>query len=44
MTFSSGGSDKRWFKKKLKYVTPENLQKALDFVDSISATGGKGHD
>lgn len=40
MTFSSGGSDQRWFRKDMKYVTPENLQKALEFVDSISATGG----
>ena len=41
MTFSSGGSDQRWFRKDLKYVTPENLQKALKFVDSIGTYGGK---
>ena len=43
MTFSSGGNDQRWFRDDLKYVTAENLQTALEFVDSIYAAGGKGY-
>ena len=43
MTFSSGGFDQRWFRDDLKYVTAENLQTALEFVDSINADGGKGY-
>ena len=40
MTFSSGGNDRMWFKDDLQFVTPETLQEALVFVESINANGG----
>ena len=40
LTFSSGGNDHKWYADDMKYVTPENMQEALKFVDSIMADGG----
>ena len=41
MGFSSGGSDQDWFKDSMVYVTDDDIEEAITYVDSIQASGGR---